>query len=321
MKQSVQTLLCSNIKALSSLKKNGNKIGKINFKSDYNSLHVKQCGKSIFKITRSKNCKLPKVSGLVRVNGLDQFINIPGIEIACFDILNTPTGYYISFCTYQDKNKIKKQELKDDIIGIDYGCSTSFTTSEGNKYNFYVEETDKLKRMQRKLARKKGAKKGEKQSNNYYKLSCKIKAEYSKMSNMKNDTANKIAHEFLKHKTVVMQDEQLCNWKMHGHGGKVQHSILGRVKSRLIGKPNVIIINKFAPTTKLCTVCGKLHNEMTLHDREFKCDCGIVEDRDVHAAKNLVWMYENKVGVERTKLTPVELSKQISTAIAGLSNS
>lgn len=312
MKQEVLKLLCSNIKTLASLKKKGQKVGKIKFKSNFDSLHVKQCTTTSLKFKKGKYCKIPKISGLVRINGLNQFINKPEIEVACFNILNTPLGYYISFCTYQDRKYIEKRKLENKTIGIDFGCSTAFTTSEGKKYNYMIEESDRLKHLQRKLTRMKGFKKGEKKSNNYIKLLNKIKREYANMSNKKNDKANKIAFELSNYNTVVMQDEQISSWSKTGHGKKVQHSILGRVKSRLLAKPNVVVINKYAPTTKLCTNCGLVHKNLNLYDRVFKCSCGVEEDRDIHAAKNMVWLFENKIGMGRTKFKPVEFRNQVA---------
>ena len=42
-------------------------------------------------------------------------------------------------------------------------------------------------------------------------------------------------------------------------------------------------------------------HQMTQSDRVFVCDCGVTEDRDIHAAQNMLWFYHNIVGVERTE--------------------
>lgn len=317
MKQCVQDKMCANIRTLAKLKEKGQKVGKLKYKKEIKALHVKQGGStstSKLKINKGKYCKVPKISGNVRISGLDQFIDEKDIEIACFDILNTPKGYYIAFCTYQDVKYNKKINYINKTIGVDFGCSTSFTTSEGKKYNCYVEESDRLKHLIRKHNKMKNDNKNGKKSNNYNKICKLIRIEYQNMTNKKDDLARKIAYEIYKYRTVVIQDEQLSKWKENGHGKKVQHSVLGRVKRILMSRPNVIVINKYAPTTKLCTKCGKKH-DMPLYKRTFKCECGVVEDRDIHAAKNLVWMYEHNVGVGRTKLKPVDLRYQITKAI------
>ena len=54
---------------------------------------------------------------------------------------------------------------------------------------------------------------------------------YNKLDNIKEDKANKLVHELKNHKTVLIQDEQLKNWQRR-YGKKMQHEILGRVKSK-----------------------------------------------------------------------------------------
>ena len=306
MKQEVQKQICSSIKALAKLKKKGLQgPGKLKFKSEMTRVHIKQLPKNF--IRRGGHfVKIPNISGEVRVNGLKQ---IPaGVDFACAELLNTPLGYYLSVTTYIDKTALPKKELPKDAIGIDFGCATSFSLSDGTKVNCMVEESERLKRLQRKLARQK------KGSNNYKRTRLLIKKEYRKLSNKKNDLAHKAAHEFLQHETVVIQDEQLAKWHT-GHGKKVQHSILGRVKRILKDKENVAVLGKYIPTTKLCTNCGRIHDEMTLDDRQFVCSCGISEDRDIHSAKTMVWL--NTVGVGRTNLKRVEFEALLAPIFRG----
>ena len=54
---------------------------------------------------------------------------------------------------------------------------------------------------------------------------------------------------------------------------------------------------------------------MKLWDRTFSCSCGIEMDRDVHAAKNMVWFYENNVGVGRTDLKRVEMEALVNSVL------
>ena len=303
MKQEVQKQICSNIKTLSTLKKKGiQKPGLIKFKSEINKVHIKQLQRNF--IRRGKHfVKIPNISGEVRVNGLKQIPD--NVDFACAELLKTPKGYYLSITTYINKDILSKKSFIQDTLGIDFGCQTNFTTSKGEKINCIVEESERLKRLQRKLARQ------EKGSNNYKRTIHLIQVEYQKLSNKKNDLANKIVHNFTQYQTVIIQDEQLSNWHKSNHGKAVQHSILGRVKSKLIQHDNVIVLNKWLPTTKLCTNCGKIHNEIKLYDRTFNCDCGILEDRDIHSAKTMIWL--NNVGVGRTDIKRVEFEALLNT--------
>ena len=62
---------------------------------------------------------------------------------------------------------------------------------------------------------------------------------------------------------------------------------MGMIKSKLMKLNNVVILGKYIPTTKWCPKCHKL-NELSLNDRTYKCECGYQEDRDIHAAKNML---------------------------------
>lgn len=311
MKQSLIDKAKSSIKTLHTLKTKGYHVGKLQFKSEINSLHIKQISNLKFK--GGNKIKLPNIKGTIKVSGLDQFINIKDIDYACADLINKPTGYYIHICCYIPKESNNRQH-NGKTIGIDFGCQHTITTSEGKTYTCVIGESDKLKRLSHKLTKKHKYQKKGKMSNNYMRMRHKLNKEYQHLVNKKNDAANKIAHKLLENETIVMQDENLQGWKANGHGKKVQHSILGRIKSILMRHDNVVVLNQYAPTTKLCTHCGKEHT-LPLSERTFTCECGIVEDRDIHAAKTMVWMYNNKICVGRTKLKHAEIENQIVSAI------
>jgi putative transposase len=50
----------------------------------------------------------------------------------------------------------------------------------------------------------------------------------------------------------------------------------------------VVVVDRFLPSSRLCSTCGALQEKMPLHVRTWTCDCGTVHDRDVNAAKNLL---------------------------------
>ena len=132
MKQSVFANILSNIKMLSTKKKQGNKVGKLKYISEYKSLNLKQYGNT-YKIYGNKRIKIQGVSGKLVVNGLDQFINIPDIEIANAKILNKPDGYYIAITTYQYTDKLPIKQYIGNEIGIDLGIKDMAILSTGEK--------------------------------------------------------------------------------------------------------------------------------------------------------------------------------------------
>lgn len=308
-RQCLVSRMYANIKTLHTLKVNGKqKPGKLRFSKEETIIDLKQYGMT-HKVLSSRRVKIQGIPKSLAVNGLDQFINIPELEFANARLLHRATGYYVQFIVYVPKESQIKEKIKE-TIGIDFGCSTDFTLSTGEKIDAKIQESERLRRLQKKQARQQKGSKG------WYRTVGKVRKEYQKQTNRKNDLANKLAHKFLQYETIVIQDEQLSNWHKNGHGKAVQHSILGRVKSKLIQSPNVIVLNKTVPTTKLCTKCGVWHDEMKIWNRTFKCECGIEMDRDIHAAQNMVWFYENNVGVERIKVKRLEMKALVDQAIA-----
>lgn len=74
---------------------------------------------------------------------------------------------------------------------------------------------------------------------------------------------------------------------------------------------DLIQIDRFFPSSKLCSCCGHKNKELELKDRSWKCsECGTVHDRDFNAAKNI--LNEGKrilnIGLSSPELTLGEIS-------------
>lgn len=300
--------LYSNIKTLHTLKSKGiQKCGRLKYSKEETVIGLVQVNVS-YQLKSRKRVKIQGLGKAFPINGSDQFFDIEGLEYANARLIHRSTGYYIQFVTYQPKQQ-SKEKIKE-TIGIDFGCSTAFTISNGEKISAQIPESERLKKLQKQQAKKvKGSK-------NFQKAVKKVRKEYQKITNRKNDLANKIVAKVCQYETVVIQDEQLKGWHSGGHGKAVQHSVLGRVKIKLKSKPNVVVLGKTVPTTKLCTKCGQWYDEIKVWNRTFKCDCGVEMDRDIHAAQNMVWFYKNNVGVERTKVKRVEMEALVKEVLA-----
>ena len=292
MMQGMKSLVGDSLNSLAEKKKKGYKVGRLKFKSSCGSIPLKQfC--NTHRIKSLTKVGITGITGNFRVHGLEKFVDNPNAEIANAKLLKKPDGYYIHWTVYIANNKLPVIQRSDEVIGIDFGCSTSFTFSDGHKEDFKLKESECLKKLQKSLARKKRYETGKKHSNQYKSVQKKLGRAYQHLANIKNDKANKLCHRLQAYKQVVIQDENLCGWHKGGHGKAVQHSILGRVKAKLKTMDNVTVLSRFAPTTKLCFHCGEVHNEIKVWDRVFRCDCGVCMDRDIHAAQCMVWMYLN----------------------------
>ena len=311
MMQGMKSQVGDSLNSLKEKKKKGYKVGRLKFKSSCSSVPLKQFGNT-HRIKSLTKVGIVGISGNFRVHGLEQFADNPNAEIANAKLLKKPDGYYIHWTVYIFKNKLPVIPRNDEVIGIDFGCSTSFTFSDGHKEDFKLKEPEYLKKLQRSLSRKRKTETGKKHSNQYKSVQKKLERAYQHLANIKNDKANKLCRKLMSYKQVVIQDENLCGWHKGGHGKAVQHSILGRVKSKLKTMDNVHVLSRFAPTTKLCFHCGKKHYELKLRDRVFHCDCGVCMDRDIHAAQCMVWMYLNNFQIPMEHRNPMQAENKTS---------
>ena len=306
-RQKILRELKYNLKSLSRLKDNGFEVGELGFKSEVNSISFIQPNVTYKLDIPNNRIKLQGIKGYIKVSGFDQLKEYSEYELADARLIRNVEGLYLKIAIYVPKiTTIKNGET----IGLDFGIQKNITTSTGKAYQAYVEESDRLKRLQRKLSRQK------KGSNRWLKTNHLISIEYQKMNNQKRDLTNKIVADLEKNSVIVMQDENLQGWhKDKRFSSEVQHSVLGKVKAKLLTKDNVVVLDRYLPTSKVCTNCGKIHDELELKDRQFVCDCGVTEDRDIHAAQTMVWLYNNKIGMGRTKFKREEIHEQIKEVI------
>ena len=296
VKQELISQIVNQIKGLAKLKKKGHKVGKLRYKTEFNSIKLKQ-----YNITHSIRGNKFKIQGIkdpIKVMGLKQLNKYENIDYTTANLLYDGINYYIALTCFIDK---EEKTYDNDIVGIDMGVSTTLTLSDGTKYDISIGESEKLKRLQTKLSKQK------KGSNNRYKTIKKIRKEYIHINNKKNDISNKIISKILSnYKNIVIQDEQLSEWKQDGiSGSKIHHSILGRIKSKLVENNKVVVLDKWFPTTKYCRHCG-LKIELELKDRIFECpNCKIKEDRDIHAANNMIWFYKNYITPGTDVILPI----------------
>ncbi|WP_457640880.1 RNA-guided endonuclease InsQ/TnpB family protein, partial [Persephonella sp.] len=202
MKQGMLDRIKKNLSDLSKAKQKGIKVGKLKFKSDYRSIPLKQ-NNITFKVLKDKNrIKIQGLKKPVRVLGLHQ---IPeNAEIAKAELIKKPDGYYIYLTCYIDKEKIKEEKINKPI-GIDFGIKHQLTLSNGIKINYRIEETKRLKKLQKKLSRQ------QKGSKNYQKTKHQIQRQHQKIHNKRRDIQNKIISLLKRYEYVLIQDEQIKN--------------------------------------------------------------------------------------------------------------
>lgn len=308
MKQGIKTRLFGSLMSLAALKEKGFKVGRLKFKGHLDSVPLKQHNNSYY--IRGNKVRLQGMKTWLRVRGLEQ---IPeGAEIANAVLMRRAGDYYINITTYTNK---EKKHIPERIIGIDFGCDTQLTFSNGVKVKFQVPISKRLKRLDRKVMRR-----GKKaKSNNKVKDQIKRQKEYEKLTNKKKDIRHKLVNAVVSnYRYVAFQDESIHAWAMSGHGKKIQHSGIGSILADLKHKAVAPLeVDKFFPSTKLCPSCGKKNHPM-LQDRIYQCECGYELDRDTKSAICIRDEALKQIPVERREYTLGEISS--STFIAKLSH-
>lgn len=219
-------------------------------------------------------------------------------NIKTVTISKTPTGkYYASILV--DSTEImgvKPPITEATTIGIDIGIKSFVVTSNGRQFEPNRKLKDNLKRLmclQRRVRRKiKG-------SNSRKKANLCVAILHEKITNQRADYIHKVT-------TKLIRDNQTESFVIEDLGvagmlknGKLAQAISDvsfgkffevlKYKCEWYGK-NIVVIDRWAPSSKRCSGCGAINNVLTLADREWTCAaCGAHHDRDRNAAKNIKW--------------------------------
>ena len=177
------------------------------------------------------------------------------------------------------------------IIGLDFGLKTFITTSDGIKYEHpkpFKKHRLKLAREQRALARKQnGSKRRQKQKR-------KTARAYEKISNIRQDFLHKLSRKLVgENQAIYVEDLNLEEMKIR-FGKYVNDLGWAEFIKQLSYKGfwygcEIKKIDRFFPSSKTCSKCGWIKQDLTLADRVWECPiCLIEHDRDINAARNVL---------------------------------
>lgn len=206
-------------------------------------------------------------------------------------ISKSTTGkYYVSIiCEVEHKqfNKTNKS------VGIDTGIKELAILSDGSSYENIKSLKTKLKKLkyeQRQLSKKqKGT-----QSRNKQKI--KLALVHEQITNIRKDYLHKVSTIIIReNQTICVEDLAVKNiMKNHCLAQAMSDVSLGAFYTMLEYKANwndrqFVKVDRFFPSSKTCSNCGWIKQDLTLAIREWTCEsCGEIHDRDVNAAKNIL---------------------------------
>jgi putative transposase len=217
-------------------------------------------------------------------------------KIKTVTIKRNPSGHYFASILVEDERvlPIVSPIIAEQTVGLDVGLTHVLIDSEGNKTNnprFMRNSLYRLGVEQKKLARQK------KGSANRAKQRRKVALLHEKTGNRRHDFIHQETAKLVvkNHATsFAVEDLHIKGMVKNRKLSRAIHDVswgkfltVLAYKCERYGK-NLITINRFAPSSKLCHDCGYYNKAMPLSVREWACpSCLTVHDRDINAAKNI----------------------------------
>ena len=219
--------------------------------------------------------------------------------------------WYLSVSFEKDFEQV---ELTDESLGIDLGVKDLAIVSNGKVYK-NINKTKKVKRLEKKLKREQRKlsrklehnisgytkdrkpiyKKPLKDMKNITKQKKVIQDLYKQLSNIRKNYLHQTTSDIVKTKPyrIVMEDLNVKGMMKNKHLAKAivdqcfyEFKRQMKYKCERLG---IIFIeaDRWYPSSKTCSHCGKIKKDLKLSDRTFHCECGFIIDRDLNASINL----------------------------------
>lgn len=215
---------------------------------------------------------------------------LPGVPSSATIIKDRANRYFVSFVV--EINEPETPKLAK-AIGLDLGLNTFVTTSCGDKMvspKPLKSALSKIKRFSRDLSRK------TKRSCNWVKNRLRLALAHVKVADSRFDFLHKLSTQLIRdNQTIVIEDlcvsGMLKNRRLAraiADAGWRTFRVLLEAKAKEYGR-DLIVINRFTPTSQVCSDCGHNEGKKALSIRQWTCsECGAHHDRDVNAAKNIL---------------------------------
>ncbi|MFD9193560.1 RNA-guided endonuclease InsQ/TnpB family protein [Streptomyces phaeochromogenes] len=179
-----------------------------------------------------------------------------------------------------------------NAVGIDVGLDHLLTLSTGEKVtNPRHERKDRVRlaKAMRNLAKKTRG------SANRNKARHKVARIHARIADRRRDGLHKLTTRLVReNQTLVIEDLTVRTMvKNRTLSRAISDAAWSQFRSMLEYKAawygrEVIAVDRWFPSSKLCSACGTVQDKMPLSVRTWTCDCGTTHDRDVNAAKNLL---------------------------------
>jgi len=182
-------------------------------------------------------------------------------------------------------------------IGVDMGIKQLAVCSDGMVFEnpkALIVAQRKIGRLSRELARRK------KGGANRQKTKSKLARVHAKVANIREAAQHCVSRYVVDQKpqAVVIEDLHVKGMvKNHCLARSVSDSGMGEMRRQIEyksqwGGVEVVVADRFYPSSKTCSACGVVRDTLLLSERTFVCpDCGNIMDRDLNAARNLAALH------------------------------
>jgi len=200
--------------------------------------------------------------------------------------------WFVSVLVEMDMPTYTGVKDKKEVVGVDLGIKTLATVSDGTVYQnpkALSSRLRKLRRLQRAVARK------VKGSRNRRKAADRVARLYLKVSNIRQDVIHKMTTCLTKTKSAIgIEDLNVAGMlKNRCLARAIADLGLGEWRRQMTYKGvwyncRIAVADRFFASSKTCSVCGEINQNLRLADREWVCEgCGTHHDRDFNASCNL----------------------------------
>jgi putative transposase len=207
---------------------------------------------------------------------------------------------YIYFtCETTAENPVRTGTGK--IVGFDFGLKTYLKASDENDIEspwFFKESQATVKKLNRSLSRK------QKGSSHRNQAKRKLSKQHLKIANQRKDFHFKLANQLCsEYDTICLEDLNIkAMQRMWGKKiSDLSHSCFVNILKQQATKSGVTVfeIPRFYPSSKLCSNCGCVVDELPLKVRSWICpSCGACHDRDFNAAVNILRAGTSALGID-----------------------
>ncbi len=285
------------------------KFPKFKKKINFNSIVMPQR----FKINNN-SLFIPKLKTAIKI----KFHKKVNETVKSISISKTISGkYYVNMLVEKEFYALPKI---NKISGIDLGLKDFAIITSGDGVNNYssikisnpkylIKSENKLKKLNRQFTKKK------KNSKNKIKFRNRLSLLYEKIVNQRKDFIHKLSLRTVNDsQVIVIEDLNIKGMVKNRHLSKsISDASWGIFTKQLKYKADwygrdMIKVNRFYPSSKTCSKCGYIKQDLKLSDREWTCpDCKTTHDRDINASINLFLEgLKLTIGQELPELTPVE---------------